>query len=154
MAEIRDVVQSDTDAVLRLTNAYHASVGRGAFSDDKVMRYIVDNPPDLFFKVIVDDADEPFAFMMGGLAPDIFGTDMLACDLGAYNDPEHKDAGALGLLMLKLFLKWAEEKGASQVVMGNVFSKNTQKLTALLRHMEFMPVGLWFAKELNNGREH
>ena len=132
---VRALQERDIPACIHIGAAMHAE------SDFQDMEYSPEKCAELGRRVIADgnyawfvaETDGSIAGMIGGyVCPSYFGHDKVAHDFLVYILPEFRGGRAF-ILLIRAFVAWAEEMGASKIHLANSAAiTNVDKLYARL----------------------
>ena len=120
-----------------------------AFNDEKLIRQLAacgTIVPDRYFKLAVH-GDEVLGGFYGNIHSTYFSDEMLANDLVWIIKPSARGGGA-SLMLLADFERWAKEKGAKMVMIGQSTGMDIARTTKLFQHCGYRTVGFNTVKEL------
>lgn len=98
------------------------------------------------------DSDSGFAFVsehdgmvVGGflamVTPHWFSSDLVACDLALFIDPEYR-GGMAAVRLISAYVDWAKSRGAALIQIGVMTGVNVDKTEALLHRLGWHRSGL------------
>ena len=120
-----------------------------AFNDAKLIRQLAacgNIVPDRYFKLAVH-GDEVLGGFYGNIHSTYFSDDLIANDLVWIIKPSARGGGA-SLMLLADFERWAKEKGAKMVMIGQSTGMDIARTTKLFQHCGYRTVGFNTVKEL------
>lgn len=103
-----------------------AALGRQAMTD-----------PDYVW-LVAEDGGEIVGMFGGYVSETFFGHGRVACDYAAYVKPESRGGRAF-LLLVRVFVKWAEGKGVQKIILAD--STKNGKIGPLYERLGFINVG-------------
>jgi GNAT superfamily N-acetyltransferase len=103
-----------------------------------ILEMVVKSPNG--FGLIGYDGDKPVAMLAGGMSNYFFSRKLKAYDHVWFVTPEHRGKRT-AVILLKKFLEWAKERGASEVFMGVTTNIAPEKTGRLLEKLGFKHVG-------------
>jgi len=117
--------------------------------EDKLLaqlEYASNTHPSGYFRLAVL-GDKLYGAFLGMISPGFFCDALIAKDMGWWVKPEHRGSPA-AICLLRDFEKWAKEKGASKVMIGQTGVENIEKTTKLFTHCGYKVVGYNTAKDI------
>jgi GNAT superfamily N-acetyltransferase len=102
--------------------------------------------PNVFCALVQDD-DGYYGGIIGLVAEQFFGDDLIACDLGLFILPEKRGTSAAPRL-IQAFEQWAKERGAKEVHMGQTTGVEMDRTRRLYEAMGYEVVGFSAKKEI------
>jgi GNAT superfamily N-acetyltransferase len=103
-----------------------------------IMEMLVKNPDG--FGLIGYDGGEPVAMLAGGVSNYIFSRKRKSYDHVWFVTPAHRGKRT-AVILLKKFLEWSKERGASEVFMGVTTNIAPEKTGRLFEKLGFKHVG-------------
>jgi len=141
---LEDFSLNNLGDVLRLGAQMHAE---GAYSTVEfdvavtahcVFEMVIKSPDG--FGLIAYAGETPVAMLAGGISTYFFSRKRKAFDHVWFVIPEHRGKRT-AVLLLRRFLEWARERGASEVFMGITTDIEPEKTGRLFEKLGFRPVG-------------
>lgn len=139
-------------AAVRLGDAMWAEsrvYGNMARSVDKMIEfaYYARASDHSFFRVAVHD-DRVIGFMIGEVAPYGFHDTSFAYDRLLYVSPDRR-GGAAARMLIAAFEQWAQDKGASRILLGITTGTHTDATERFYNKLGYNTVGVLTMKEIS-----
>ena len=141
--EIRRMKTSDVPAIIHLGARMHEESQYSIlnFLPEKVVEkcHQVINHQQMLGLVAIQDGNI-IAMIGGQIAAYEYGDDLVASDILVYVDPAHRASRAF-LMLVKGYVQWAKEQGASMIFMSQTTGVNMVAVGNLYTRLGFEPVG-------------
>jgi GNAT superfamily N-acetyltransferase len=157
MSRIRPAINDDIPDIFALAKIMHGSSRYKKISFDNnttwnLIRACIDDP-DRFGWVGVNEDEEIVSAFLGGVCQFHFSTETMATDYGVFTEPTHRKS-RLAFKLMQQFIKWANERGCSEVSLGasHGFDQNNyaSRLGKFLqKRLGFTEAGIWYVRDAN-----
>lgn len=147
---IRPMQLSDVDAMLELARAMHEeSVYRHLpFDDQKVAELVrACSMQDSWAGFVAVENGRLYGFFAGHITEYFFSRERMAKDIGLYVVPE-KRGRMTAVRLIKIFIRWAAEKGVTEVALGVSALEDNSRTYALYQRLGLEPVAQLFKRRL------
>lgn len=140
---IREATPSDMDKLFALAKAMHAE-SRYSVMEFSVIKFIefieIAVSSSNYLVLVVEQDEQIIGGFIGFVCNHVFSSDLMACDLALYMDPDHRGGGAAAKL-IKRYLAWAKNKGAKLITAGITTGVNTDTTARLYERLGFRICG-------------
>lgn len=139
------------DQVLAAARLMHSqSIYAGMAMDEALLMSQIEasgaRAPNLFFRLAVR-GDTLLGGFLGSVHPTYFSRQLIANDLAWWVNPCAR-GGAAALLLLAQFERWAKDKGAVLVIIGQTTATEIERTTKMFAHCGYRIAGMNGVKEL------
>lgn len=100
-----------------------------------------------YLVAFIMDGTTPAGLFIGNIYSNWYSPDKVAVEQTCYLLPQYRK-GTLGIKLYKLFERWAEEKGADHIVVGNSTKYNQESFVNLFQRLGYSPSSISFMKEV------
>ncbi|TYL43910.1 GNAT family N-acetyltransferase [Dickeya sp. ws52] len=140
---IRPATKDDIPALVALGLQMHHESRYRVFSfDEEKCTALAEQLIDVPFGVVLvaEHGGVIVGWMGGGIAEQWFSHDRLAFEYGVFISKEHR-GGSAGCRLVKAFIQWAKDTGATEIRMGITTGVNEDRTGALYQKLGFARAG-------------
>lgn len=149
---IRAATLDDVPALVRLSSMMHAESAYSKFEfipakmEFNFINWISD--PGSWFVCVAESSEKQIiGAYCGYITEYMFGSDILAYDMGLFVDPS-KRGGMAAIRLIKAFENWAQFKNAKEVCPGTTTMVASDRTSKLYEKLGYKVVGSIFKKEV------
>jgi len=142
--ELKIAREQDIDKLKALTDSMLESTGLGIATVAKI-RALVLSPKTLV--LLAWDGDDLIGYTCGVLHENVFNDRLRVTDIGVYVKPEYR-AGAVSKRMIDHLEKWAKEKGAKELWLGQTTGQEVTQIEKYYNRLGYTTKGFNCVKEL------
>lgn len=142
--ELKIAREQDIDKLKALTDSMLESTGLGVATVAKI-RALVLSPRTLV--LLAWDNDKLIGYTCGVLHESVFNDRLRVTDIGVYVEPEYR-AGSVSKRMIEHLEKWAKEKGAKELWLGQTTGQEVTQIEKYYNRLGYTTKGFNCVKEL------